>query len=243
MLPKLFQFFCVTIVTLIVFLPRAVAQDFNPQPLLDSIQVKFGGVKDYSADINIKVNVSFLKIPVKEGKLYFKNPDQLKLVSKGFAMLPKRGMNFTFNELFEKKYNVIYVKNELINKVKSYVVKIIPLDDNSDILLATLWLDRKTQTIIKVDAVSKSNGKFITLFEYPVKPNPFSLPSRLTFTFEVTKANLPMGVTGNFDAEKKAKSKDNKPERATLTIGYSNYIVNRGISDAFFKEDKHNGQK
>ncbi len=204
MLPKLFQFFCVTIVTLIGFLPRAVAQDFNPQPLLDSIQVKFGGVKDYSADINIKVNVSFLKIPVKEGKLYFKNPDQLKLVSKGFAMLPKRGMNFTFNELFEKKYNVIYVKNELINKVKSYVIKIIPLDDNSDILLATLWLDRKTQTIIKVDAVS---------------------------------------VTGNFDAEKKAKSKDNKPERATLTIGYSNYIVNRGISDAFFKEDKHNGQK
>jgi len=163
MLPKLFQFFCVTIVTLIGSLPRAVAQDFNPQPLLDSIQVKFGGVKDYSADINIKVNVSFLKIPVKEGKLYFKNPDQLKLVSKGFAMLPKRGMNFTFNELFEKKYNVIYVKNELINKVKSYVVKIIPLDDNSDILLATLWLDRKTQTIIKVDAVSKSNGKFITL--------------------------------------------------------------------------------
>ncbi len=73
------------------------AQEFNPQPLLDSVKNKFNKVNDYTADIKIKVNVTFIKIPVKEGKLYFKKPDKIKLVSKGFAMLPKRGMNFTFN--------------------------------------------------------------------------------------------------------------------------------------------------
>ena len=126
-----------------------VAQEFNPQPLLDSVKNKFNKVNDYTADIKIKVSVSFIKIPVKEGKLYFKKPNKIKLVSKGFAMLPKRGMNFTFNELFEKKYNAIYIKNELINKVNTYVIKIIPLDDSADILLATIWIDRKTQSIKK----------------------------------------------------------------------------------------------
>ncbi|HRG58784.1 MAG TPA: hypothetical protein PK323_07470 [Bacteroidia bacterium] len=218
------------------------AQDYNPQPLLDSVKNKFNKVNDYTADIKIKVNVSFLKIPVKEGKLYFKKPDKVKLVSKGFAMLPKRGMNFTFNELFEKKYNAIFVKNEICNKVITYVIKIIPLDDAADILLATLWIDRKTQTIIKIDAISKSNGSFVTSFNYPHQPNPFNLPSELIFTFDVTKATLPMGVTGDFDAEK-PKSKDNKPQKATLSISYSNYEVNKGITDSFFKDDKKESQK
>lgn len=223
---------------LFVFTPHhALAQDFNPQPLLDSVKNKFNKVNDYTADIKIKVNVTFIKIPVKEGKLYFKKPDKIKLVSKGFAMLPKRGMNFTFNELFEKKYNAIFIKNEIINKVNTYVLKIIPLDDQADILLATIWVDRKTQTIRKIDAVSKSNGNFVTLFDYPLKANPFDLPSQLTFTFEVTKTTLPMGVTGDFDSEK-PKVKDNKPQKATLNISYANYIVNKGIADSFFKEEK-----
>jgi len=215
----------------------ANAQNFNPQLLLDSVKNKFDRVNDYTADIKIKVNVSFIKIPVKEGKLYFKKPDKIKLVSKGFAMLPKRGMNFTFNELFEKKYSAIFIKNELISKVNSYVVKVIPLDDSADILLATLWIDRKTQSILKIDVVSKSSGNFVTNFDYPVKPNPYDLPSQLTFTFEVTKAALPMGVTGDFDAEK-PKTKDNKPQKATLSINYANYTVNKGIPDSIFAEKK-----
>jgi len=214
-----------------------VAQEFNPQPLLDSVKNKFNKVNDYTADIKIKVNVSFIKIPVKEGKLYFKKPNKIKLVSKGFAMLPKRGMNFTFNELFEKKYNAIYIKNELINKANTYVIKIIPLDDSADILLATIWIDRKTQSIKKIDAVSKSNGNFVTLFAYPILSNPFDLPSQLTYTFDVQKATLPMGVTGDFGGEK-PKVKDNKPQKATLTISYANYNVNKGIADRFFIEEK-----
>jgi len=235
---KIFQTcFIILCLQLITTPSVSLAQDFNPQPLLDSVKNKFNKVNDYTADIKIKVNVSFIKIPVKEGKLYFKKPDKVKLVSKGFAMLPKRGMNFTFNELFDKKYNAIFIKNEMINKVNTYVIKIIPLDDLSDILLATIWIDRKTQSIRKIDAVSKSNGNFVTLFDYPLKANPFDLPSQLTFTFDVTKANLPMGVTGDFGSDK-PKVKDNTPQKATLSISYTNYLVNKGIADSFFKDEK-----
>lgn len=237
------RFYFVSLMFAVFYTLPVAAQEFNPQPLLDSIRVNLAGVKDYTADINIKVNVSFLKIPVKQGKLYFKHPDKVKLVSQGFAMLPKRGMNFTLNELFDKKYNVIYVKDEIIKKVKSDVIKIIPMDDNADILLATLWIDRQSKKILKIDAVSKTNGKFVTHFDYPAKPNPFGLPSQLTFTFEVTQANLPMGVTGNFDADTKLKNKDNKPQQATLTIGYSNYAVNKGIADSFFNDEPSKSRK
>ena len=235
---RFFNYFKCLLVLFVLPLGTTVsAQDINPQPLLDSVKTKFLKVKDYEADVSIKVNVTFIKIPVKSGKLYVKHPDKMKLVSNGFAMLPKRGMNLSFNELFEKKYNAIFVKQEVLNKVNTMVVKIIPLDDSADLLIATIWIDRLTQRIKKIDAVSKSSGNFVTSFNYPAKANSFDLPSELTFTFEVTKANLPMGVTGDFDSEK-PKTKDNKPQKATLTITYSNYVVNKGIADAFFVETK-----
>jgi hypothetical protein len=205
----------------------------DPQPILDSLKIKFNRVKDYSADVNIKVNVSFIKVPVKEGKIYFKQPDKIKLESKGFAMIPKKGMGWGMQELFSKSYNAIYVKNEIIQQRNLSVIKVLPDDESSDILLATLWIDRKTSLMHKAEMVTRNSGKSIIQFQYPTVANPFELPSSLIFTFDVNKSTLPIGITGEFDSEKKEKD-DGKPKKATLTIQYKNYVVNKGIADAFF---------
>jgi hypothetical protein len=211
--------------------------DVNPAPLLDSIKTNLNKVNDYSASVNIKVNVSFIKIPVKEGVLYYKKPDKVKLESKGFAMLPKKGMNFGLNELFSKPYSSIFVREEKIKNKTMMLVKVIPMDDESDIVLATLWINRAEQKIYKVEAVSKSSGKSLVEFVYPEVANPFHFPSSLIFTFEVNKAVLPMGVTGDFD-NVKPKDDDGKPKKAILTVNYSNYKVNQGLSDQMFIEEK-----
>ena len=48
---------------------------------------------------------------------------------------------------------------------------------------------------------------------------------------------LPMGLTGDFNADKSKKA-TKKSSRATLTLNYANYIVNKGIADEIFKEEK-----
>jgi hypothetical protein len=216
---------------------KLIAQDFNPKPLLDSVKIKFNKVNDYTADVKIKVNVAFIKIPEKSGKLYFKKPNKMKIDSKGFAMLPKKGMNFSFNELFDKDYSAIYVRQEIYNNVNTHVIKVVPMDEQSDIILAKLWVDRKTQNICKIEAVSKTNGNFNTAFEYPKTPNPYDLPSSLVFTFDANKGNLPMAMTGDMAAEK-PKEKDGKPKKATVHITYANFVVNKGVSDAIFNDQK-----
>jgi outer membrane lipoprotein-sorting protein len=205
----------------------------NPKPILDSLITKFNLVKDYSADVNINVNVSFIKIPVKQGKIYFKQPDKIKLESKGFAMIPKKGMGWGMQELFSKSYNAIFVKNEVVAKKNLSVIKVLPDDENSDIILATLWIDRRTYLMHKAEMVTRTSGKSIIQFNYPVLANPYNLPSSLVFTFDVNKSTLPIGITGEFDTEKKEKD-DGKPKKAILTISYKNYLVNKGIADNFF---------
>lgn len=216
---------------------RTSAQELNPQPLLDSIQTKFNKVKDYTADVKIKVDVEFIKIPLRQAKLYFKQPNKIKMKSTGFALLPKKGLNFSVGDLLNKKYQAIFVKNQELKKIQTLVVKIIPLDENSEILLATLWIDRKKQVIRKIDATTKSSGNFILFLDYPIVASPFDLPETLTFEFDVTKMEIPAAISGDYNSEK-PKEKKEGPSKGKISISYSNYLVNKGIPDSFFVEDK-----
>jgi hypothetical protein len=207
----------------------------NPAPLIDSIKNRMNMVSDYMADIKIKVDVAFIKVPVKDGVLYYKSPDKIKLVNKGFAMLPKKGMGLGVQEVFLKPYSAIWLKREKLNGKMTEVIRIVPTDDQGDVVLATFWIDRSKQLIMKVDAVTRSSGSNTIMFSYPQKPNPFDLPSRLTFKFEVTKNTLPMGVTGDFDTPADKKN-NGKPQKASLTVDYANFRVNTGLKDNLFKE-------
>ena len=42
--------------------------------------------------------------------------------STGFALLPKRGLNFSMGDLLDKKYQAIYVKNEVLFKTQTTAI-------------------------------------------------------------------------------------------------------------------------
>ncbi len=215
----------------------AKSQEIDPQALLDSMQFNFNQVKDYSADIKIKLDVDFIKIPIREAKLYYKFPNKLKMKSNGFALLPKRGLNFSGGDLLNKKYQALYIKTETIQARPLCVVKIIPMDENSEIIIATLWIDRAKQLIYKLDATTKSSGSFTIRFAYPTPANAFKLPSTLLFDFDVAKMEIPAAISGDYNSEKPKESKKG-PSRGKITLTYSNYLVNKGIPDTFFVDEK-----
>ncbi|MFN5795115.1 MAG: LolA family protein [Bacteroidota bacterium] len=232
----------ITLIIVLIFSFKLSAQISEPKLLLDSINTKLNRVNDYSADVKIKLNVSFIKIPVKEAKVFYKKPDKIKMKSTGFALLPKKGINFSLAALLNKSYTSVWIKKEQIKGNSCDVIKIIPLVEDQDILLATVWIDRKKQLLLRVDANTKSNGSFLIDFVYNSGTNVFDLPEKLHFTFEVNKMSLPMGITGDFDSDK-APEKNSKPQKATLSLIYSNYLVNKGIPDSFFAEENKNKKK
>ena len=44
--------------------------------IIKNLKDNFKKVKDYTADVDIKVDVSFLKVPEMKAKIYFKQPDK-----------------------------------------------------------------------------------------------------------------------------------------------------------------------
>jgi hypothetical protein len=77
------------------------SQDANQ--LLKRVVEKITSVKDYSVDASVKTDIPFIKILPVKAKIFFKQKDKFKIVSKGIVILPKQG--FTDVNTFLSKTN------------------------------------------------------------------------------------------------------------------------------------------
>lgn len=211
-------------------------QKKDPDEILNEVISKFQKVNDYQVDVNIIVDVEFLKVPESNAKIYFKQPDKISLKSDGFAMLPRKGFDFSPTALLKGEFTAIYERDDNLNGVKTAVIKVIPLGNSDDIILSTLWVDEEKSIIRKIESTTKMNGTFTIdlTYEDSIK---YALPSQMVFSFNIDKMNLPSTMIGESDTKKR---RDKKPSD-TLTKGkvkviYSNYIINKGVPDSVFTE-------
>jgi outer membrane lipoprotein-sorting protein len=220
-----------------VFAGQLSAQEKNADLILDGVRKKFGAVKDYEAKVKIKVDVDFVKIPEKSGTVWFLQPGQVKVKTPGFSLLPKRGMNFTPNQLFNGNYTAIYAREEKLGTVLTQVIKVIPQSETDDIILSTLWIDTDRNVIRKLETTTKSEGTFAMQFFFPQQIRTHDLPDKIIFNFDIRKNELPLGLTGDFENQR-PKDKKGGNSRGTVTITYLDYIVNQGKAAAIFAKKK-----
>jgi len=220
---------------IILLFTAAMAQIKDPDIILNNVKKASERVKDYQANVRIKLDIPFIKAPDSDAKIYFKAPDKMHIESKTFALLPKEGMDFSPAALLKGNYTAIYVKEEMIDGIKASVVKVIPNNEKSEVILSTLWIDQKTSTIRKVETTAKVNGTFVIELKYDGK-NQYNLPSNLVFTFNADRISLPKAFSDN--NTEGAKKKEIKSRQGRVYITYTNYIINKGISDSIFEKKK-----
>ena len=223
---------------LLVLVQYGFAQSKDPDEIINGVITNFNKVNDYQVDVNIKVDVEFIKVPETKAKIYFKQPDKVHLEAEGFAMLPKNGMEFSPSSLLKKDYTAIYEQDVELSGFKTSIVKVIPLGDKGDVILSTLWIDQKKQIIRKVESTTKTNGTFTIDFTYDDKIK-YPLPAKIVFAFNTDKMNIPATISGETNNEKLDKKNKNSDTRTKgkVIVNYSNYEVNKGVPDSIF-EDK-----
>ena len=213
------------------------SQSKNPDEIISGVITNNNKVNDYQVDVNIKVDVEFIKVPETKAKIYFKQPDKVHLEAEGFAMLPKNGMEFSPSSLIKKDYTAIYEQDVDLNGYKTSIVKVIPLGDQGEVILSTYWIDQKKQVIRKVESTTKTNGTFTIDFTFDDKIK-YPLPSKIIFSFNMDKMNLPSTITGesnNDNTDKKNKNMGSTT-KGQVIVNYSNYVVNKGVPDSIFEE-------
>src|ERR1035437_4610341 len=127
-------------IVILMFNGLVLSQSKDPDLILNKVKEEFTKVKDYQVDVNIIVDVDFIKVPETKAKIYFKQPDKIHFDAEGFAMLPKDGINFSPLSFLKKNYTAIYEKEENLDGHLVSVIKIIPSSERGDIVLTTLWI-------------------------------------------------------------------------------------------------------
>ncbi len=222
---------------LITFCPLLLfAQDATT--LVQKVKAKLERVNDYEADGKMKTNISFLKVPIATVKVFYKKPNKLKIKNeKGISFVPKGAVNINMaNVLSNGKYSVLDAGTDKIGNTSVRIVKLLPEDDNADVVLSTLYIDATNFVIRKAKTTTKDNGTYELEMSYG-KYITYGLPDKIIFSFNTKDYKMPKGVTFDFeDGTSKAKPADkSKPQKGTVQLDFKSYTINKGIADTVFQ--------
>ena len=183
----------------------------------------------------MNTNVIFLKVPVANVKIYYKKPDRLKIKNeKGISFIPKGAVSINLSNLLtNNKYTAIDVGTIKMGSANLRVVKLLPEDEMSDVVLSTLYID-EYNLIRRSKTTTKDNGTYELEMTYG-RIRSMAPPDKVLFTFNTKDYKIPKGVTFDFDEGDKKDADKMKTKKGTIEIRYDSYQVNKGVPDAIFK--------
>lgn len=197
--------------------------------VLSHVEKNYSGINDYRADVTISVKTPQMHIPKNQATIYYKKPDKVKVAAKeGFAVLPN---TFPGNPVTEIKRNFAVTLDgaATVGKEPVYVLNLKPKTTQAGGTMK-IYVEKKRWLIIKT--LAEAGGTKITSeWSYTKAEGKYWLPSRIKFNFSGMMSGSSFGPD----------ERVGKPPIAgngTAEIRFSNYKVNKGISDNVFVEKK-----
>jgi outer membrane lipoprotein-sorting protein len=196
------------------------AQTAEEQVLL--VKSRLDSIESFSATLKLHVDISFIQMPDKEATVRFKKGEELVLKADDFTLIPKRGLDLSFRELFEYPFIVVERGEVRYKSQQVQSVSILPASDKANFSVATLYLDIKNQRIVWAEINTKKDGTYALQLNYPNVTA--VLPTRLDVSFEMNRIRIPLNFAGK-DVQidrKKMREADQKSGKIILDLVYTN---------------------
>ena len=222
---------------LVLFLFPVLCKAQTAEEIIQQVKAKMEKVNDYEATGTLKTNVVFLKAPVANVKIYFKKPDHIRIKNEnGISFVPKGSVNINLGNVFSKtgNYDIVDVGKESGTGLR--IIKLLPRDEEADVVLSTLYIDEKMMLVKKARTTTRENGTYELELTYG-KYSAYSLPDKVIFIFNIEEYKLPKGVTFDYNDGSDKKKQPNLPKdnKGQVEINYQEYKINKGIPDSVFE--------
>ncbi len=205
------------------------AQDEGAR-ILEVLQKKYSGLKDYTADVKVHFDVEGFKAPDMEGKVYCKPPDKMKIESKRIFFLPREGGTFNPFMFNKEDFDVQFLERLTFEGSKAVKLKLTPKKRKPNApqdFILTVDTDRN---LIREMNISSPDGREVKASIEYGRFSEFDLPTRIELHLDVQ-----FNESRDFkDFGQPAQT----PKRVTgrVEITYSNYKINVGLRDQLFNE-------
>jgi len=172
-------------------------------------------------------------------KVIYKKPDKFKVKAVGILVLPKQNANFLFSTLRDTtSYTAVKTGEELINGVKTQIINVIPTKDTADLILGKFWIDDAHGLVLKSQLTTKSQGTILIENTYG-SMSQYALPDKMLFTIETQKFKLPKALALDLGSSLAKQGTATGDGKGRITLTFSNYVVNKGISNEEFTEQQN----
>jgi hypothetical protein len=206
------------ILLLFLYSVSGVCQTAEEQVLL--VKSRLDSIETFLADIELHVDISFIKMPDKEAQAAFKKGEDVVITADDFVLIPKRGLDLSFSELFEYPFMVID-RGEVEGQSTSLLaISILPSDSKADFSVANLRIDTQKQRITWAEINTKKDGSYTLNLTYP--DSHAVLPTILDVSFEMDRIRIPLNFAGSDVTidRKEMRKTDLKTGKITLTLNY-----------------------
>ncbi len=217
----------------LIFMFLTAVRPLQAQPdatkIIAAVLEKSTEVKSFEADVAIDVDVDFIRIPVKKGRVFYKAPDKFRFRATGFALVPKKGLNFSVMSMLQEPHTALFSSED----EKNFLIKVVPMNPESEFVIATLWVDKKAQRINKMNVTTNGQGNYTLEFTYGSMK--YDLPVSTSVGFEIQQMDIPMKFIGNLKVDPK---KAGERTKGSVQLLYSNFEINGSIPDSVFVEEE-----
>lgn len=194
----------------------------SAEAIIAKMRAKTEQAIGFSANVSLALDVDFIRMPEKFARMEYKAPDSFDFDSEDFIVIPKRGLDFSFAQVFETDYSALLQGIESVNGHDCHVVKVIP-KGRSRLAIATLLIDAQSYQTRRAELVSKNHGAYVMAMDYDQKE--LSLPTILEISFEMEKFNLPLRYLGKNATIDKDKMKAQETKTGKITLSFTDYLI------------------
>ena len=191
---------------------------------ISAIMKNMESIPAYNCDVVIKIDVKFIKIKDRIGKMFYSSPTEIDYKINGFAFLPKKEMMATSNDLFKSEFIALDLGQQEVDSYNCNVIKVIPMDIESEIVTGQFWINNNS-LIHKMTIITKDKGSYSANFKYGNIS--YDLPIEIVMSFDVKDQKIPALLSGDLEGyTEEIDNNENEISKGKITINYSNHIFN-----------------
>ena len=204
--------------------------------VMEKVAREYDGIRDFTVTMTTEVKMERLQIPKTSATMYFKKPDKIHFSSTNFFLVPKDGIALNPAVLAER-YDASIEKRDTINGQWMYKLQLAAKEKKTRLRQLYAWIDPAHWTIAKVETIPYEGRTLAVDFVYELMQDKYWLPSKLTVAFG---SNAPEGNSQTDSVaqplEQLGHMQRGGPRNGSMTISYSDYLVNSGLPDEIFIE-------
>ena len=96
------------------------------------IKHRMDSIEMFTANLKLDVDISFINMPTKYAGMTYEKGQPARFSSEDFVMIPKRGLDFTLNKIFEFPIITVDRGTETRDGKQYKAINVIPTDKRAD---------------------------------------------------------------------------------------------------------------